>query len=130
MSNERKGFIVERDGKLYVRIQWTDSLGKRRELMRRANDRQHARQLKKDLVKQLDSADAEQKLAAEKTTFKDLAERYKAQSLIEARYVGDRKVAGRRSLQSPLYWLQLLVEHFGKAHLRLITHAQQDCTRI
>jgi len=33
---ERKGFIVEKAGKLYVRISYTDSLGKRRELMRRA----------------------------------------------------------------------------------------------
>jgi hypothetical protein len=48
---ERTGFIVEKNGRLYVRIQYTDSLGKRRELIRRATDRQHARQLKKELVK-------------------------------------------------------------------------------
>jgi putative DNA primase/helicase len=35
---ERKGFIVERAGKLYVRVSYTDNLGKRRELMRRAKD--------------------------------------------------------------------------------------------
>jgi hypothetical protein len=95
--NERKGFVVEKGGKLYVRVQWTDSLGKRRELMRRAQDRKHARELKKELVKQLDSADAEQKLAAEKTTFRELAERYEAQKLIPAVYAGDRKVEGRRN---------------------------------
>jgi hypothetical protein len=33
---ERKGFILEKAGKLYVRISYTDRLGKRRELMRRA----------------------------------------------------------------------------------------------
>jgi hypothetical protein len=49
---ERRVFIVERAGKLYVRVCYTDSLGKRRELMRRAKDRQRARRLKKDLVKQ------------------------------------------------------------------------------
>lgn len=130
MSNERKGFIVERAGKLFVRIQWTDNLGKRRELMRRAKDRKHARELKKELVKQLDSADAELRLTAEKTTFKELAERYKAQNLIEAQYVGDRKVAGRRSLQAPLHWLQLLVEHFGRARLRSITHSAVDAYRL
>jgi integrase len=130
MSNERKGFIVERNGRLYVRIQWTDNLGKRRELMRRAKDRKHARELKKQLVKQLDSADAEHRLAAEKATFKDIAERYKAQNLIEAQYVGDRKVAGRRSLQAPLHWFQLLVEYFGSARLRSITHSAVDGYRL
>src|SRR5262245_25559 len=73
MANERKGFIVERDGRLYVRIQWTDNLGRRRELMRRAQDKKHARELKKELVKQLDSADAEQKLAAEENHLQRLS---------------------------------------------------------
>jgi integrase len=127
---ERSGFIVERAGKLYVRVSYTDSLGKRRELMRRATDRQHARQLKKDLVKQLDSADAEQKLAAEKTSFREVAERYKEQKLIPAQYVGDRKVAGRRSLESPLRWIQLLIDHFGNARLRFITHSAIDAYRL
>ena len=52
---DRKGFIVERAGKLYVRVSYTDNLGKRRELMRRAQDRKHARELQKQLVKQLAS---------------------------------------------------------------------------
>lgn len=42
-------------GRLYVRIAYTDSLGKKRELMRRAQDRRHARELKKQLVQRLDS---------------------------------------------------------------------------
>jgi hypothetical protein len=53
---DRKGYIVERAGKLYVRIQFTDNLGKRRELRRRANDRAHARQLQKELVTRSDKA--------------------------------------------------------------------------
>jgi hypothetical protein len=54
---ERKGCIVERAEKPYVRVAYTDSLGKRRELMRRAKDKKHARELMKQLVKQLDSAE-------------------------------------------------------------------------
>jgi len=127
---DRTGFIVERAGKLYVRVSYTDSLGKRRELMRRATDRQHARQLKKDLVKQLDSADAEQRLAAEKITFREVAEQYKERNLIPAQYVNDRKVAGRRSLESPLRWIRLLADHFGNARLRFITHSQIDAYRL
>jgi hypothetical protein len=57
MGKERKGSIVEKNGRLYVHVASTDSLGKRRELMRRARDRKHARELQKLLVKQLDSAE-------------------------------------------------------------------------
>jgi hypothetical protein len=42
--------------------------------------------------------------------------------LIPAKYVGDIKVAGRRSLKSPARWIQLLIDRFGKAKLRSITH--------
>jgi hypothetical protein len=70
MGKQRKGSIVERAGKLYVRIDYTDQLGKRRELMRRAQNRRHARELKKQLVKQLDSAeDQRAELDAQKLTF-------------------------------------------------------------
>jgi hypothetical protein len=45
MDIDRTGFIIECDGRLYVRISYADSLGKRRELMRRAQDRKRAKQL-------------------------------------------------------------------------------------
>src|SRR5687767_6823670 len=96
---ERKGFIVERAGKLFVRVCYTDQLGRRRELMRRAKDRKHARELKKELTKQLEnSAEGNQRaeLDGAKLTFRQLAERYEAVKLIPAQYVGDRKVAGLR----------------------------------
>ena len=57
MGKERRGCIVEKNGRLYVRISYNDQLGKRRELMRRAKDKKHDRELKKQLVKQLDSAE-------------------------------------------------------------------------
>jgi integrase len=130
---ERKGFIVERAGKLYVRVCYTDNLGKRRELMRRAKDRQHARELKKQLVKQLEnSAEGNQRaeLDGAKLTFRQLAERYEAVKLIPARYVGDRKVAGLRSFEIPKLQLRQLVEHFGNARIRSITHSQVDEYRL
>ena len=60
MGKQRKGSVVERGGRLYVRVAYTDQLGQRRELMRRARDKKHARQLQKELVKQLDSAEPAQ----------------------------------------------------------------------
>jgi integrase len=127
---ERKGFVVKREGKLYVRIGYTDSLGKRRELMRKAQDRKHARELQKDLVRQLDSAQVEKKLKSEKVTFGEIASQYRDLKLIPAQYVGDRKVSGLRSLQSPLLWIQLLIDHFGKCRLHSITHSQIDQYRL
>jgi integrase len=127
---DRKGFIVRRAGKLYVRISFTDNLGKRRELMRRATDKQHARQLQRELTKQLDAADIEQRLAAEKLTFGQLAERYQSEKLIPAQYVGERKVAGRRSLKAPLRWVRVLIEFFGNARLKSITHSAVDLYRL
>ncbi|SRR6266498_1641632 len=134
MGKERKGWIVEREGKLYVRIQFTDNLGKSRELMRRANDRKHARQLQKELVKQLDSAEENPRaeMDAQKLTFAKVAAAYEEARLVEAQYVGDppRKVAGLRSLRTPKAYLKRLVEHFGSARIRSITYSQIDAYRL
>jgi integrase len=132
MGKERKGWIVERKGKLYVRIQFTDSLGKPRELMRRACDKKHARELKKQLVKQLDSAEGNPRaeLDAAKITFAKVAATYEAARLIPAQYVNDRKVAGLRSLRTPKAYLKRLVEHFGAARIPSITYSQVDQYRL
>jgi integrase len=127
---ERTGFITERNGNLYVRICYTDSLGKKRELMRRAKDQADAEKLRKKLVKQLDATDADKELKAERTTFAHVAIQYKDLYLIPAKYVGDRKVAGRRSLKSPLQWIERLIKRFGKAKIKSITHAQIDAYRL
>jgi hypothetical protein len=133
MSKDHKGFIVERDGKIYVRGHYTDGLGKRRELMRRADNRKHARQLRKELVKQINPAnrgDQVTDIVTDKTTFAKVAERYEAVRLIPAEYVGDTKIAGLRSLRTPKAYLKRLVEHFGNARIRSITYSQVDEYRL
>jgi hypothetical protein len=64
----------------------TDSLGKRRELMRRAKDKKHARELKKQLVKELASAEGNPRaeIDAQKMTFAKVAAAYEAARLIPA----------------------------------------------
>jgi integrase len=133
MGKDRRGWIVEREGKLYVRVSYTDNLGKERELMRRAKDRKHARQLQKDLVKQLDSAEHGNQRAeidGQKLTFAKIADQYAEVRLIEAVYVGDIKVTGLRSLRTPKAYLKRLVEHFGNARIRSITYNQIDQYRL
>lgn len=127
---ERTGFTIERDGKLYVRICYTDSLGKKRELMRRAKNEADAEKLRKKLIKQLDSTDADKALEADRMTFEKVALSYKELYIIPAKYVGDRKVAGRHSLKSPLRWIELLIARFGKAKLKSLTHSQIDSYRL
>jgi integrase len=132
MGKDRRGWIVEREGKLFVRVSYTDNLGKERELMRRARDKKHAGELKRQLVKQLDSAEGNPRaeIDAQKLTFAKVAERYEAVRLIEAQYIGDRKVCGLRSLRTPKTYLKRLVEHFGNARIRSITYSQVDQYRL
>jgi hypothetical protein len=131
MGKQRKGFIVERMGKLYVRVNYTDQPGKRRELMRRAQNRQYARELKKQLVKQLDSAeDQRAELDAQKLIFAKVAGAYEAARLIPAQYVGDWKVSRLRGLRTPKSYLKRLVAYFGAACIRSITYSQVDKYRL
>jgi len=132
MSKKRRGSVVERDGKLYVRINYTDQLGKRRELMRRALDRKHARELQKELSNQLASAATDQRPEVDTTkiTFAKVASAYEAIKLIPAQYVGYKKVAGLRSLKAPKIYFKRLVEHFGAARIHSITYSAVDSYRL
>ena len=71
MARERKGTITKRDGKLYARVQFKDETGKRRDLRRRAESRTHARQLIRELLKEVENSTAVA-LDAARITFEDL----------------------------------------------------------
>lgn len=101
--------------------------------MRRAQNKKHAQELKKQLVKQLASAEPGKQRAeldAQKLTFAIVADRYEAASLVPAEYFGDIKIRGLRSLRTPKAYLQRLVEHFGAARIRSITYSQVDEFRL
>lgn len=130
MGKERRGFVIEIEGRLYARICYTDSAGKRRELKRRAADRTEARKLLKEMQALLDAADRDRRLEAERMTFARLAQRYSERKLIPAEYQGERKIAGLRSLASPKFWLSRLVEHFGKRLIHSITHSDVEAYKL
>jgi integrase len=98
--------------------------------MRRADDMKHARQLRKDLVKQLDSPEGRTEIDTQRITFAKVAERYEEVRLIPAQYVGDRKIAGLRSVRSPKISIKRLIKHFGAARICSITHSQIDEYRL
>src|SRR5690349_20365901 len=121
MPRERKGFTVTRGDKLYLRIQFTDSQGKRRERMRRVENKTDARELRKQLLDKLDNQ-GEKILDGDKLTFEQLANTYKEKKLQPAEYHSDRKVKGMRNYKSPRIFLEYLKEYFAKKRVRDITH--------
>ncbi|MGE0129067.1 MAG: tyrosine-type recombinase/integrase [Blastocatellales bacterium] len=58
---------------------------------------------------------------ADKSSFAFLAEKFKKEKLIEAVYVGEKKIAGRRELSGPEAWRKQLLFYFGSAKLNEIT---------
>jgi integrase len=132
VGRERRGFIVKRNGKFYVRVGWTDpTTGQRRELMRAAEDRKHAKQLCRELCSELAAPTEERAIVlTRRMTFAKLAERYEEEKLIEAKYVDGRKVVGLRRLRDPKRILTTLTKRFGNAQIGSITYNAVDKYRL
>lgn len=129
MARERKGTITKRDGKLYARVQFKDETGKRRDLWRRAENGTHARQLIRELLREIENSTAVA-LDAANMTFEDLAAYFEKHHLQPARYVDGRKVSGVRSLIPALAAVSALRAHFGARRLRSITYSDLDAYRV
>ena len=53
MPRIRKGAAVEKNGKWYARIRWTDESGKRRDLWLTARNKSHAQELIQEKIQEL-----------------------------------------------------------------------------
>jgi ribosomal protein S12 methylthiotransferase accessory factor YcaO len=102
VARERTGQIVERDGKLYARVRFKDDSGKQRDLWRKADNRTHAKQLRRELLKAIENMTAKQ-FDALNLTLEQLANHYIKNYLHEAVYIGDKKVSGVRGVV-PALW--------------------------
>lgn len=122
MARERTGSIVNRGGTLYARVRFKDENGKPRDLCRRAESRTHARQLVRDLLKEIEDSSAAT-LDAAQMTFNELADCFIQECLQPAVYVQGRKVEGVRSVIPARVTVQALKSHFGKMKVRNITHS-------
>ena len=121
-SKKRKsdGGIKTVKGKLYARVQYTDEIsGKRREKLRPAQNRTHARILIQEMRKELEQS-GQTALESDKMTFREAAGRYEKMKLIPPVYVGTRKVAGLRSFRQTKVHLKPLVEYFGHKIIKKI----------
>jgi integrase len=134
MARERKGSIKTRkNGSIWARVTFTDEVGKRREMMRRAETRTEARKIIKQLLAELDHS-GDRVLDGDRMTFAELAKVYAERKLIPAVYAGEgehrRRVAGLRSHKSPQRFLRTLVENFGRKRVRSISHADIEAFKL
>ncbi len=53
-KRKRPGYYVERNGKIYARVTYTDEAGKRRQVWRKAESKSDAKDIANDLIRELD----------------------------------------------------------------------------
>jgi integrase len=122
MSNNRSGYVFQdKKGAWYARTTITDASGKRRNVKRRAKDKQDAKNLLKTLLRGLD-AEGVKAVDLSKQTFNDLADLYAADFCKPAVYVDGKKISGLRDVYRAQYCLARFREFFGKRRLREITY--------
>ncbi|MGB2752446.1 MAG: site-specific integrase [Pyrinomonadaceae bacterium] len=126
MARERKGAVITRGSDIYARLRFVDDTGKTKSMEWKAKNRSMAKDLLKVKIRELDDS-GPKAIQLERMTFADLADEYKTRKLIPAKYVTTAqkttKIAGLRSLQGPLLWIETLKSHFGRMKLRSITYA-------
>lgn len=99
----------------------TDENGRRRNVVRRAQDKSEAREVLKSLLRQLDD-EGTKVVDFSRLTFNDLADFYEQRYLHEAVYVSGQKVSGLRDVARPKELLKHFRAYFGKVKLREITY--------
>lgn len=120
MASKRQKDYRIRDGKVYARITYTDERGNRRDVMRLADSRAHAKELAAQMRRELKDHGS-RVVDADRLKFAELARYYEEDRIKPAEYSQGRKVAGLRSLQSVRYALKPLISHFGNRHIKTIT---------
>src|SRR5918992_5584147 len=96
MAKEKGYVFKDKFNRWFARTSYRDETGKYHNVKKVARDRTHAKEVLKQLLRELDDHGGKS-LASARMTFGELADYYDKTYLIEAQYVGDRKVAGLRS---------------------------------
>jgi integrase len=122
MANDRSGYVYQnKNGAWYARTTITDASGKRRNIKRRARDKQDAKRLLKGILSELD-AEGNKFVDLSKLTFNDLADFYATHFCKSATFVDGKKTSGLRDVQRAAGFLARFRQHFGKHRLRDITY--------
>lgn len=125
---DRKGYVFEGNGKWYARITLTDSTGKRRNIKRTAKSKNDAKEILKQLTRQLEDEGAKV-FDALQMTFYDLAAYYELHYAKPAKIVENQKIEGLRALDGVKGYLVFYKEYFGKKKLREITYGDLSAFR-
>lgn len=124
MSRTNRGVVKQgKDGLFYGRVRWTDEdTGEPREKKFPGQETDSAAW--KLVIKFKDelAAEGSKAVSNENRTFEELADEYETNYLIEAVYVGDVKVDGLRSPETPKGQLKILRDFFKRKKLRDITY--------
>jgi integrase len=122
MGRIRKGREVERDGRWYARIRWTDENGKERDLWIPAKNKSDASGIVEEKLHEL-KMNGEQSLDTVNMTFAEFADDFQKTYLIPAEINNGIKTAGRRSLTGIDAQVNVLRAFFGKRKLRQIRYS-------
>jgi integrase len=107
-------------GKLYARVQYIDEItGKRKEKLRPAKNRTAARDIIKEMRRELEQG-GQTSLESDKLTFNQVAEKYEKIKLIPPVFQNGIKITGKRSYKNEISMLKPLKEFFGKKIVRSI----------
>ncbi|MGA9998415.1 MAG: phage integrase SAM-like domain-containing protein, partial [Pyrinomonadaceae bacterium] len=122
MAKDRSGYIFQnKQGAWYARTTITDETGKRRNIKRRAKDKQDAKKILKSILQEVE--DEGSKVAdSSKMIFSDLADFYALHFCKPAEYVDGKKIAGLRDVQRARHCLGRFKNYFGKRRLREIKY--------
>src|SRR5215216_374281 len=129
MAKEKGYVFKDKFNRWFARTSYRDETGKYHNVKKVAKSRSHAKEVLKQLLRELDDHGGKS-IEASRMTFNELADYYQKTYLIEAQYVGDRKVAGLRSCYDAKYRLDILRVYFGIRRLREITHSDLEKFRI
>jgi integrase len=124
MAKDRSGYVFQDpNGRWYARVTISDSTGKRRNIKRRAKDKQDAKESLKSILRELEAeAEESQSVDRAKLTFNDLADFYAANYCKPAEYADGKRISGLRDVHRAQYCLIRFRDYFGNRKLREITY--------
>ncbi|MCW5967591.1 MAG: site-specific integrase [Blastocatellales bacterium] len=123
----RTGHLYRLGKTWYCRVTYTDDTGRRRVVKRTAPTKNEVRALAQKLIREID---AHGQLDGARMTFDELANRFEEVKLIPPRFVGEKQIAGYRSLDSQQRFLAVLRSHFGRRLVRNINHADLEAFKL
>ena len=123
MAKDSNGYIgQDKNGKWFARITMSDSSGKRRNIIRRANDKAEAKYILKLIRREIEVSGSNY-IETSQINFADLADFYEKNYIKPATFIDERKISGLRDWKHISAFLKIFREFFGKQKLKDITYS-------